>query len=278
MSGASLFRNPPARPTGLAGPTRSSSCNRCRPVRLHRARGRLLRLVVFNASPDAPSGSYTVRIDNTASSAPQVADGKARHHLPEPLPAGSPITLRAAAEGTPVHVEIYNVQGQMVRALPDAPVGKAGRQVAWDGRNDQGATSGSGIYFLRARIGAGNVNKNDPADEVANPQFERAAPGGERGMQPTLPFGVVESRDQSRLPDRQRQHGPDRDGLGRRPPVPRGKLVHLHEPHHPELRRRRRRPGVGSRPSPILPSFPPATQMPARDLTGSGRASPRQAP
>jgi len=117
-------------------------------------------LVVFNASPDSPAGTYTLRFLNTAGVAEQdVVYGKPGMTFQNPYPMGSPIMLRAAAEGTGARVGIFNVQGQLVRTLFNESVGRAGRQLTWDGRSDGGAKVGSGIYFLRAQIGSISVNK-----------------------------------------------------------------------------------------------------------------------
>jgi hypothetical protein len=116
-------------------------------------------LVVFNASPDSPAGNYTVRFDGPAG-VDEVTDLKPGINFANPYRTGSPIMLRAAAEGTPAHVYIYNVQGQLVRTLLDAPVGRTARQVQWDGLSEGGGRLSAGIYFLHARIGALDVKRS----------------------------------------------------------------------------------------------------------------------
>jgi hypothetical protein len=117
-------------------------------------------LVVFNASPDSPAGTYTLRFDNPAGVAEEeVVFGKPGITFQNPYPAGSPIMLRAAADGTGAHLGIYNVQGRLVRTLFQESVGKAGRQLTWDGRTDEGAKLASGIYFVQGQIGSINVKR-----------------------------------------------------------------------------------------------------------------------
>ncbi len=116
-------------------------------------------LVVFNASPDSPAGAYTLRIESPAAVPEETADAEPGVRFQNPYPVGSPILLRAGDDDAGSIVGIYNVQGQLVRTLLHEPVGRAGRQVAWDGRTDSGTRLGSGIYFLRARLGAGNFNR-----------------------------------------------------------------------------------------------------------------------
>ncbi len=51
-----------------------------------------------------------------------------------------------------VHVAIYNVQGQRVRTLVDAPLYAGTHQTQWDGRNNRGHWVATGPYFIRFGI------------------------------------------------------------------------------------------------------------------------------
>ena len=51
-----------------------------------------------------------------------------------------------------VHVAIYNVQGQRVRTLVDAPLDAGIHQMRWDGRDERGHAAATGPYFARVRI------------------------------------------------------------------------------------------------------------------------------
>ena len=51
-----------------------------------------------------------------------------------------------------VHVAIYNVQGQRVRTLVDAPLHAGVHQMQWDGRDERGHSVATGPYFARLRI------------------------------------------------------------------------------------------------------------------------------
>ena len=57
--------------------------------------------------------------------------------------------LRHAAS---VHVAIYNIQGQRVRTLVDAPLDAGIHQMRWDGRDERGHAAATGSYFARFRI------------------------------------------------------------------------------------------------------------------------------
>ena len=51
-----------------------------------------------------------------------------------------------------VHVAIYNVQGQLVRPLVNAPLHAGIHQTTWDGRNERGHSVATGPYFVRFRM------------------------------------------------------------------------------------------------------------------------------
>ena len=53
---------------------------------------------------------------------------------------------------TSVHVAIYNIQGQLVRTLVDAPLHAGVHQMQWDGRDERGHAAATGPYFARFRI------------------------------------------------------------------------------------------------------------------------------
>ena len=50
------------------------------------------------------------------------------------------------------HVAIYNIQGQLVRTLVNAPLHAGIHQIEWDGRDGRGHSAATGPYFVRFRI------------------------------------------------------------------------------------------------------------------------------
>ena len=52
-----------------------------------------------------------------------------------------------------VHVAIYNIQGQLVRTLVDAPLHAGIHQVQWNGRDARGQLAATGPYFAHFRSG-----------------------------------------------------------------------------------------------------------------------------
>ena len=52
-----------------------------------------------------------------------------------------------------VHLAIYNLQGQRIRTLVDAPLHPGVHRTRWDGRNQRGHSVATGPYFAHFRIG-----------------------------------------------------------------------------------------------------------------------------
>ena len=52
-----------------------------------------------------------------------------------------------------MEINVYNVRGQLVRSLVNAeyPIGK--HDIIWDGRDDNGLSVSSGVYFYRMKVG-----------------------------------------------------------------------------------------------------------------------------
>jgi len=52
-------------------------------------------------------------------------------------------------------LNLYNVRGQLVRALVKGKVGNAGltKKVVWDGTDNAGRAAGTGVYFYRLVAG-----------------------------------------------------------------------------------------------------------------------------
>jgi flagellar hook assembly protein FlgD len=54
----------------------------------------------------------------------------------------------------PVEVEIFDVQGRLVRKIHQPANDASVASVGWDGKDDRGHPLGSGRYWLRVRAGA----------------------------------------------------------------------------------------------------------------------------
>ncbi len=54
-------------------------------------------------------------------------------------------------EAVRVSIDIYNVSGQLVRQLQDADLPAGAYRIRWDGRDGDGRTAASGVYFCRMK-------------------------------------------------------------------------------------------------------------------------------
>lgn len=69
-------------------------------------------------------------------------------NYPNPFNPATEIAFDLPAAGR-VRLAIYNILGQLVRTLVDAPLAPGTHRVEWDGRNEAGMEAGSGVYLYR---------------------------------------------------------------------------------------------------------------------------------
>lgn len=72
---------------------------------------------------------------------------------PNPFNPGTTVSYELAAPGRAV-LEIFDVQGRLVRTLLDGELPAGPGTAPWDGRRDDGARAASGLYFVRLRTAA----------------------------------------------------------------------------------------------------------------------------
>jgi hypothetical protein len=74
---------------------------------------------------------------------------------PNPSRRGTTATLsfEVPRDGDMVEAALYDIAGRRVGLLARGPSEAGVRTIAWDGRNDRGEATGSGIWFLRVRVG-----------------------------------------------------------------------------------------------------------------------------
>lgn len=75
-----------------------------------------------------------------------------RSVYPNPFNPEVQIRLDIPTAGS-VKVDIYDVNGRLVRRLANEPMERGERVVRWNGRNDVGRTAGSGVYFAVVKHG-----------------------------------------------------------------------------------------------------------------------------
>lgn len=75
-------------------------------------------------------------------------------NYPNPFNPSTTINFQLP-QASQVTIEVYNVVGQRVKTLTDQGFSAGLHQVQWDGRNDNGAAVGSGIYYYQMKTDAG---------------------------------------------------------------------------------------------------------------------------
>ena len=91
-------------------------------------------------APDTPLESAAKR--------PAIASAPALHMWPNPFNATTHLGFRLD-QAASVHIAIYNIQGQRVRTLVDAPLHAGLHQMRWEGRDERGHSVATGPYFVR---------------------------------------------------------------------------------------------------------------------------------
>ena len=88
--------------------------------------------------------------------------------LPQPLPIRKPTALSRISPNpiavgqsgrihftmerdAPAKIDIFNLEGRLVRSVYDGPANQGENETSWDGRDDSGAYVGNGVYFYRLR-------------------------------------------------------------------------------------------------------------------------------
>ena len=88
---------------------------------------------------------------------PTQANGQSvlRQNLPNPFHPGKGVTTIQFNLGqqTNASLQVYDISGRLVRTLVDGPVAAGEQAISWNGKDDQGNTLGSGVYFYRLQAG-----------------------------------------------------------------------------------------------------------------------------
>lgn len=125
------------------------------------AEGRTVLLVGF--APLTPGEFILLRVEQTRAPVTGAAPGAARLALeearPNPIRSGAAIVFTLAQDG-PVTLRVHDVSGRNVRALAASATLAAGRhEVAWDGRDDSGASVAPGVYLVRLEAGGRTLTR-----------------------------------------------------------------------------------------------------------------------
>lgn len=119
--------------------------------------------VAFTSSlVDTLGDVYVVSVPNRAmtTAVPGTPEGEGtaglRLDCPNPYRPGDAIRF-ALPEAGDVRIAVYDAAGRLVRVLIAEPMGEGDHEVAWDGRDRDGASAARGVYFLRLERGADRI-------------------------------------------------------------------------------------------------------------------------
>ena len=101
-------------------------------------------------APFSPGRAIETPSDSAAK-VPAMVSASSLQVWPNPFNATTHLVFRLHQAAT-VHVTIYNVCGQRVRTLVDAPLHAGAHQMQWDGRDERGHSAATGLYLARFRI------------------------------------------------------------------------------------------------------------------------------
>ena len=101
-------------------------------------------------APFSP-GRATETPPESASKIPAIASATSLQVWPNPFNTTTRLGFHLN-RATFVHVAIYNLQGQLVHTLVNAPLHAGVHQMQWDGRDERGHSAATGPYFARLLI------------------------------------------------------------------------------------------------------------------------------
>ncbi len=108
---------------------------------------------MFGATESAPSNTFThIYTANDDPAAPPAATALLGNR-PNPFKPSTEIGF-ALKEAAPVRIDIFNLKGQLVRGLLNATVSAGDHALVWDGLDNSGNQSGSGLYYYRMQSGS----------------------------------------------------------------------------------------------------------------------------
>ena len=101
--------------------------------------------------------SWGLTMEVTSFDPTPVGDSPARTtrmlgNVPNPFNPRTVIAFELA-RSTQVRLDIYDLKGRLVRTLVDGDLPAGRHQVAWDGKDQRGKASASGVYFTKLRSG-----------------------------------------------------------------------------------------------------------------------------
>jgi len=96
-----------------------------------------------NGGTGSPAAAMAV------AAAPAFAVGTPR---PSPTHGPAEVDLTLSRE-TPVHVDVYDLRGRLIRTVLEGTLPGGNNLIRWDGRTEQGTPAASGVYWMAIRAG-----------------------------------------------------------------------------------------------------------------------------
>ncbi|MCD4829150.1 MAG: T9SS type A sorting domain-containing protein [Candidatus Cloacimonetes bacterium] len=103
-------------------------------------------------SMSSESNHVSFEIAGTEGDTPPLVFGLRQNH-PNPFNPETTIAFSLASATDDCRLEVYNIRGERVRTLLREPRKAGEHAIVWDGRNDSGAPTASGVYFYRLTAG-----------------------------------------------------------------------------------------------------------------------------
>jgi FlgD Ig-like domain len=88
----------------------------------------------------------------------EMAPGRLSAARPNPFGASTEVAFALSHEG-PVHLDVFDLGGRLVRTLVGGPQPAGTFHVHWDGANDGGRRLPAGIYFFRLETDSGRTTQ-----------------------------------------------------------------------------------------------------------------------
>jgi hypothetical protein len=99
-----------------------------------------------------------LNMGTTGTPEPQVVMTSATRSWAEPNPFASGTTLRLRTDtARPTGLSIFGPDGRFIRQVSELQMERGVAQVRWDGRNEEGFTVPSGVYFYRFQTSEGDI-------------------------------------------------------------------------------------------------------------------------
>jgi flagellar hook assembly protein FlgD len=98
---------------------------------------------------------YKPRVSNSLEK--RISETTLSQNVPNPFNPTTTISYYLPAESH-ITLDIFDVNGTLVRNLAKAKRGRGLHQVVWDGKNDRGEFLSTGIYFYRLAVNGNTID------------------------------------------------------------------------------------------------------------------------